>query len=67
MSSIKAPLSAVKGGHSHPSMTAIVGAIYNMLIGFSAVEEIDSSRINSRISIYEPLPYAILTFIMMLY
>ena len=47
--------------------TAIVGALYNVLMGFAAVEEIDGSRINSRISIYEPLPYAILAFIMMLY
>ena len=47
--------------------TAIVGALYNMFMGFAAVEEIDRSRINSRISIYEPLPYAIIAFIMMLY
>ena len=47
--------------------TAIVGALYNVLMGLAAMEEIDRSRINSRISIYEPLPYAILTFIMMFY
>ena len=49
--------------------TAIVGALYNILIGLAAIEEIDRSRINlnSRISIYEPLPYAILAFIMMFY
>ena len=47
--------------------TAIVGALYNILIGLAAMEEIDRSRINSRISIYEPLPYAILAFIMMFY
>ena len=47
--------------------TAIVGALYNIFMGFAAVEEISGSRINSRISIYEPLPYAILAFIMMFY
>ena len=47
--------------------TAIVGALYNILMGFAAVEELDGSRINSRISIYEPLPYTILAFIMMFY
>jgi hypothetical protein len=47
--------------------TAIVGAMYNMIVGFAAVEEIDRSRINSSISIYEPLPYAILAFVMMFY
>ena len=47
--------------------TAIVGALYNMFMGFAAVEEIGGSRINSHISIYEPLPYAILAFVMMFY
>ena len=47
--------------------TAIVGAMYNIFMGSAALLEIDRSRINSNISVYEPLPYAILAFIMMLY
>ena len=47
--------------------TAIVGAMYYIITGSAAVIEMDKSRINSSISIYEPLLYAILAFVMMLY
>ena len=47
--------------------TAIVGAMYNIFVGSAAAIEIDRARINSRISVYEPLPYAILAFVMMFY
>jgi hypothetical protein len=47
--------------------TAIVGAMYNMIMGIAAMEEVNGSRINSSISVYEPLPYAILAFVMMFY
>ena len=47
--------------------TAIVGAMYYIFMGFAAVIEIDRSLINSSASVYEPLTYAILAFVMMLY
>ena len=49
--------------------TAIVGAMYYTFMDSAAAIEIDRSQINSRITIilYEPLLYAILAFVMMLY
>ena len=49
--------------------TAIVGALYYIIMGSAAAIEIhvERSRTNSSISIYEPLLYAILAFVMMLY
>ena len=47
--------------------TATVGAIYNILVGSAALLQISNARINSNISVYEPLPYAILALVMMFY
>ena len=47
--------------------TATVGAIFNIFVGMAAVFQIDRTRIHSSISVYEPLPYAILALVMMFY
>ena len=47
--------------------TAIVGAMYHNLVGFSALLFIHNPHSNSRLSEYEPLPYALLAVVMMFY
>ena len=47
--------------------TAIVGALYHNFVGFSAFLVITNSRPDTNISMYEPLPYAILAIVMMFY
>ena len=47
--------------------TAIVGAMYYIFVGLAAVLQADRSQINSNVSKYDSLPYAILALVMMLY
>ena len=47
--------------------TAIVGAMYYIFMGLAAALQTESSRINSNISKYDSLPYAILALVMMFY
>ena len=47
--------------------TAIVGAMYYIFVDLAAVLQTDRSRINSNVSMYDSLPYAILALVMMLY
>ena len=47
--------------------TAIVGAMYFIFMGLAIALQTNSSRINSNISMYDSLPYAILALVMMLY
>ena len=47
--------------------TAIVGAMYFIFMGLAIALQTNSSRINSNVSMYDSLPYAILALVMMLY
>ena len=47
--------------------TVIVGVTYYNLIGFFAVLVLDIHQPNTTLSVYEPLPYAILALVMMFY
>ena len=47
--------------------TIIVGAIYDNLVGFSALLVMSIVPPNTILSVYEPLPYAILAMVMMFY
>ena len=47
--------------------TAIVGVTYHNLVGFSAVVILGIQQPNTTLSVYEPLPYAILALVMMFY
>ena len=47
--------------------TAIVGVTYHNLVGFFAVAVLGIQRPNTTLSVYEPLPYAILALVMMFY
>jgi hypothetical protein len=47
--------------------TAIVGAAYYNLVGFSSLLILSAQPPNTILSAYEPLPYAILALVMMLY
>ena len=47
--------------------TIIVGAIYNNLVGFSALIVMSIAPSNTNLSVYDPLPYAILAMVMMFY
>ena len=47
--------------------TAIVEAMYYIFVDLAAVLQTDRSRINSNVSMYDSLPYAILALVMMLY
>ena len=47
--------------------TAIVGAMYHYLVGLSAILVMCIQQPNTTLSQYEPLPYALLALVMMLY
>ena len=47
--------------------TAIVGAMYHYLVGLSAILVMSIQQPNTTLSQYEPLPYALLALVMMLY
>ena len=47
--------------------TIIVGAIYDNLVGISALIVMNIAPPNTILSVYEPLPYAILAMVMMFY
>ena len=47
--------------------TIIVGAMYHCLVGLSAILVMSIQQPNTILSVYEPLPYAILAIVMMFY
>ena len=47
--------------------TIIVGAMYHYLVGLSAILVMSVPQPNTILSVYEPLPYAILAIVMMFY
>ena len=47
--------------------TAIVGAMYYIFMGLVAMLELNISQINTRYSVYDSVPYAILAIVMMFY
>ena len=47
--------------------TIIVGTMYHNFVGFSAYFVVNSARPNTNISMYEPLPYALLAMVMIFY
>ena len=47
--------------------TIVVGATYHNVVGFSALLVLSNPTPNTTLSEYEPLPYAILTIVMMFY
>ena len=47
--------------------TAIVGVTYHNLVGFFAIIVLGIQRPNTTLSVYEPLPYAILALVMIFY
>ena len=47
--------------------TVIVGTMYYIFMGLAAVIQITNSQISISFSVYDPLPYAIFTIIMMFY
>ena len=47
--------------------TVIVGTMYYIFMGLAAVIQVNNSQINIGFSVYDPLPYAIFTIIMMFY
>lgn len=65
---VKTPLLAIQGSCSHPAWTTVVGVMYYAVQGvavffiYSNTQSYDIS-----ISVYDPLPYAILAFVMISY